>query len=88
MIKIKIGCNFPQGYFPRIRLFEFVTLKRGFNVKYMPYAFTEQGVVMLSSVLNSERAIEISIAIMRAFVKIRELSLGMRGVADKLRRYY
>lgn len=38
-----------------------------------PYVFTEQGVAMLSSVLNSERAIEVNIAIMRAFVKLREM---------------
>src|SRR6202045_311865 len=41
-----------------------VTLKRGQNVKYLPYAFTEQGVAMLSSVLRSERAVEVNIAIM------------------------
>jgi hypothetical protein len=39
--------------------------------RYLPYAFTEQGVAMLSSVLNSERAIEVNIAIMRAFVSLR-----------------
>lgn len=39
----------------------------------LPYAFTEQGVAMLSSVLNSERAIEVNIAIMRAFVRLRQL---------------
>jgi hypothetical protein len=39
----------------------------------LPYAFTEQGVAMLSSVLNSERAIEVNIAIMRAFVKLRQM---------------
>ena len=39
----------------------------------MPYAFTEQGVAMLSSVINSEQAIEVNIAIMRAFVKLREM---------------
>jgi hypothetical protein len=39
----------------------------------LPHAFTEQGVAMLSSVLNSERAIEVNIAIMRAFVKLREM---------------
>ena len=39
----------------------------------MPYAFTEQGVAMLSSVLNSERAIEVNIAIMRAFVNLRQM---------------
>jgi hypothetical protein len=41
--------------------------------RYLPYAFTEQGVAMLSSVLNSERAIGVNIAIMRAFVKLRQL---------------
>ena len=41
--------------------------------RYLPFAFTEQGVAMLSSVLNSERAIEVSIAIMRAFVRLRQL---------------
>ena len=41
--------------------------------RYMPYAFPEQGVAMLSSVLNSERAIEVNIAIMRVFVKLRQM---------------
>ena len=55
---------------------QFVTLKpaaRGRHRKYLPYAFTEQGVAMLSSVLNSKRAIEVNIAIMRAFVKLRQM---------------
>ena len=41
--------------------------------RYLPYAFTEQGVAMLSSVLNSERAIKVNIAIMRTFVKLRAM---------------
>jgi ORF6N domain-containing protein len=41
--------------------------------RYLPYVFTEQGVAMLSSVLNSERAIEVNIAIMRAFVRLRQM---------------
>jgi hypothetical protein len=41
--------------------------------RYLPYAFTEQGVAMLSSVLNSEQAIEVNIAIMRAFVHLRQM---------------
>jgi ORF6N domain len=41
--------------------------------RYLPYAFTEQGVAMLSSVLNSEPAIEVNIAIMRAFVRLRQM---------------
>ena len=52
---------------------QFVTLntKQGHHLKYMPYAFTEQGVAMLSSVLRSYTAIEINIRIMRTFVSIR-----------------
>jgi hypothetical protein len=41
--------------------------------RYLPYVFTEQGVAMLSSVLNSERAIAVNIAIMRAFVRLRQM---------------
>jgi phage regulator Rha-like protein len=50
-----------------------VTLKRGQHSKYLPFAFTEQGVAMLSSVLNSERAIQVNILIMRAFTKLPEM---------------
>ena len=63
---------------------QIVTLKQGKNVKYLPNAFTEQGVAMLSSVLNSERAIHVNIAIMRAFVKLRELLLTHKDLAQKL----
>jgi hypothetical protein len=48
-----------------------------------PYAFTEQGVAMLSSVLNSERAIAVNIEIMRAFVRIRELLASDKALAAK-----
>ncbi len=51
---------------------------------YLPYAFTEQGVAMLSTVLNSERAIQVNIAIMRAFVKLREFLLTHKELAQKL----
>jgi hypothetical protein len=50
-----------------------------------PYVFTEQGVAMLSSVLNSERAIEINILIMRAFVKLREIISTHKKVEQKLK---
>ena len=63
---------------------QFVTLKRGQNIKYLPYAFTEQGVAMLSSVLNSDRAIEVNIAIMRAFVRLREILSTHKDLARKL----
>ena len=51
--------------------------------RYRPYAFTEQGVAMLSSVLNSERAVQVNIAIMRAFVKLREVLETNRALARK-----
>jgi phage regulator Rha-like protein len=52
---------------------QIVTSKRGIHIKYRPYAFTEQGVAMLSSVLHSKRAIQINILIIKAFVRMREL---------------
>jgi len=62
----------------------FATLKKGGNVKYLPYAFTEQGISMLSSVLNSKRAILVNIAIMRAFVRIRQLMSSNKDLIRKL----
>ena len=50
----------------------------------LPYAFTEQGVAMLSSVLNSERAVRVNIAIMRVFVKLREMLSTHKELAYKL----
>lgn len=65
---------------------QIVTLKvgRGQHRKYLPYAFTEQGVAMLSSVLGSERAIAINIEIMRAFVRMRGLLASNKELAQKL----
>lgn len=54
---------------------------RGRHSKYLPLAFTEQGVAMLSSVLRSKRAIEVNIAIMRAFVQIRQLGAQYKELA-------
>ncbi len=62
----------------------FATLKQGKNIKYLPHAFTEQGVAMLSSVLNSERAIQVNILIMRAFTKLREILLTHKELAVKI----
>lgn len=63
-----------------------VTLKtgRGQHRKYAPYAFTEQGVAMLSSVLRSPRAIEVNIEIMRAFVRLRQLLSVHKDLAERL----
>ncbi|MBI5639630.1 MAG: ORF6N domain-containing protein [Nitrospirae bacterium] len=51
---------------------------------YTPYVFTEQGVAMLASVLHSERAVQVNIAIMRAFVKLREMLATHKDLARKL----
>jgi len=53
--------------------------------RYLPYAFTEQGVSMLSSVLNSDKAIEINIAIMRIFVKIRQIASQETSKIDEIK---
>lgn len=63
---------------------QIVILKRGQNWKYLPYAFTEQGVAMLSSVLRSERAVLVNIEIMRAFVELRRLLSTHVDLANKL----
>jgi phage regulator Rha-like protein len=63
---------------------QFATLKKGQNIKYLPYVFTEHGVAMLSSVLNSERAIQVNILIMRAFNKLREILLNHKDLAAKI----
>jgi hypothetical protein len=52
--------------------------------RFLPYAFTEQGVAMLSSVLNSERAVQVNILIMRAFVRLRQILATHRELAEKL----
>ena len=58
---------------------------RGKYPKYLPFAFTEQGVAMLSSVLNSKKAIDVNIAIIRAFVFIRQYALTHKDLTDKLK---
>jgi len=65
---------------------QIATLKigRGEHRKYLPYAFTENGVAMLSSVLNSERAIEVNIQIMRTFTKLREMLLTHKDLQRKI----
>lgn len=63
---------------------QIVTLEQGRHLKYPPSAFTEEGVAMLSSVLKSKRAIQVNIAIMRAFVRLREVLAAHKDLADKL----
>jgi alpha-ketoglutarate-dependent taurine dioxygenase len=65
---------------------QIVTLEsgRGRHRKYLPHAFTEQGVAMLSSVLRSKRAVSVNIEIMRAFVRLREILATHKDLANKL----
>jgi hypothetical protein len=64
---------------------QFATSKSGVGGRrYLPYAFTEQGVAMLSSVLKSKRAIDVNIAIMRTFVKLRKMLASNEGLKRKL----
>lgn len=62
----------------------FGTLKRGEHSKYLSYAFTEQGVAMLSSVLRSKRAVRVNVEIVRAFVRLREVLATHKDLARKL----
>lgn len=64
--------------------FHFGSLKRGQHYKYLPYVFTQQGVAMLSSVLRSPRAVQVNIAIMRVFVRLRETLALHKDLAHKL----
>lgn len=63
--------------------FQFETSKRGGD-RYLPYAFTELGVAMLSSVLNNQRAIQMNIIIMRTFVLLRQNVLNYKDLADDM----
>jgi len=62
---------------------QIVTPNRG-GIRYMPFAFTEQGIAMLSSVLNSEKAIAVNISIIRAFVTIRQFTLSYSELKDRI----
>ncbi len=63
-----------------------VTLKktRGTHLKYQPYAFTEHGILMLSSVLKSQRAVQVNIQIMRTFVKLRQILTSNEKLIERL----
>lgn len=63
---------------------QFVTSSGRTGRRYPPYAFTEQGVAMLSSVLNSERAVQVNIEVMRAFVRLRQLIASHEELSTKL----
>ncbi len=85
-LRLQIGTSKDPtpGGTPGLR-FQFGTSKsRRGGRRYLPYAFTEQGVVMLSTVLRSARAVQVNIAIMRTFVRLREMLLSNADLARKL----
>ena len=84
--------RFPQDFMLQLTKEEFADLRSHFGVsnagwggrRYPPYAFTEQGVAMLSSVLRSDRAVQVNIEIMRAFVQLRQMLASNAALARKL----
>ena len=82
--------RFPDDFMFQLSVEEVKNLRFQFGMsswggrRYLPYAFTEQGVAMLSSILRSKRAVMVNIAIMRAFVKLREMIGLHRKLAQKL----
>lgn len=63
---------------------QFVTLKRGGNIKHAPFAFTEHGALMAANLLNSTQAVQMSVFVVRAFVRMRSLLTDTRELARKL----
>jgi ORF6N domain-containing protein len=82
--------RFPSDFMFQLNLQEVRNLKSQFVIsswggkRFLPYAFTEQGVAMLSSVLHSKRAVQVNIEIMRAFVKLRALIASNKDLAKRL----
>ena len=82
--------RFPDDFMIQLSKNEFENLKFRFGTsswggtRKLPKAFTEQGIAMLSSILNSERAIQVNIAIIRVFVKLREILSSHKELAQKL----
>jgi phage regulator Rha-like protein len=83
--------EFPDDFMFELNNQEFMGLRSQFatsnkgGTRYKPFAFTEQGVAMLSSVLNSPKAIEINIQIIRAFVFLRQYALTHKDLTEKLK---
>ncbi|MBR6127022.1 ORF6N domain-containing protein [bacterium] len=89
--------RFPSDFMFQLTKEEFLNLKSQFvtsswgGVRKMPYVFTEQGVAMLSGLLNSDIAIAVNIKIMRAFVQIRKLSVEHKDLQEQiqeLKKYF
>ena len=83
--------RFPSDFMFKLKQEEFDSLRSQFVIskgrggrRYLPYAFTEQGIAMLSSVLRSKRTVQVNIAIMRVFVRLREMLATHKELARKL----
>jgi hypothetical protein len=83
--------RFPKDFMFRLSSDEFYSLRSQFVIsksrggrRYMPYAFTEHGAIMAAKVLNSKRAMQMSVFIVRAFVKLRETALRYEELAAKI----
>ena len=84
--------RFPSDFMFELSKKEWINLRCNFStsnkrggIRYLPFAFTEQGVAMLSTVLNSEKAINVNISIMRAFVFTRKYALTHKELTKKMR---
>jgi hypothetical protein len=84
--------RFPEEFAFQLNKEEFTNLRSQFAIsswggrRYLPWAFTEHGVVMLSSILRSKRAIQMNIAVVRAFVALREMIAGHKELADRIEK--
>ena len=86
--------RFPESFMFRLNQNEWIIMRSQIvtasvqskrNIKVTPYAFTEHGVTMLASVLRSEKAIKMNIAIVEAFISLKEFALNYKDLADKLK---
>jgi len=90
LITIENINRFPEDFMFQLNKEEFEILKSQFVIsswggrRTLPYAFTEQGVAMLSSILRSEQAIKVNIMIMRTFVKLRKIIFSNKKLAQKI----
>ncbi len=85
--------RFPEDFMLQLTKEEFENMKSQFATsswggrRTLPYVFTEQGVAMLSSVLNSDRAVDINVAIIRTFVRLREMLATHKDLAQKIEEH-
>ena len=87
--------RFPEDFMFELTRYEYNSLRtqiaslekgKGKYSKFNPFAFTEQGVAMLSSILKSKKALEVNISIMRAFVFVRQYALSHKDLTNKLKK--